>query len=273
MSGGHSKSESESETGFKQGVWDQQGKALNNLYKQMGGLFSQTNAGMQGQTPGATNWMNQIRDQSNPAWQQQMGGGAYQGMDLQNDYRDALNTGGGNEQFINQSIMGGAGNDYVDAMRGNFMTDASDAQNQMMKGLDARAAASGMSGGSRHGTATAQGMKDINQNLQQNLNSLGYQSFDKDLDRKLGIAQRADTYDMNRLNNISGMMGQQQNAMQGGLNYGGQMQNLGMGSFAPYMMPWQAANQYAGTIGSPTVLGSGSMTGSSDSKSMQGGMG
>jgi len=75
------------------------------------------------------------------------------------------------------------------------------------------------------------------------------------------------------LNNISGMMGQQQNAMQGGLNYGGQMQNLGMGSFAPYMMPWQAANQYAGTIGSPTILGSGSMTGSSDSKSMQGGMG
>ena len=275
MGGSSSKSDSESssQSSFDQNVWEPQGDALQGLYDQAGSLFGQTNQGMQGLIPGATEQMQGVYDQTSPAYQQQLQGGAYQGMDLQGQYNQALQQGGGNEQFINQSIMGGEGNNYADAMREQFTNDATRAQENMLQNLDARAAASGMSGGSRHGTATAQGMDDINRNLQRNMADVGYQTFDKDLDRKLGIAQRADTYDMNRLNQTAGMLGQQQNAMSGAINQGSQMQNLGMGQFAPQMAPWQGMSAYSNAIGAPTVLGSGTMTGASDSSSKGGSVG
>jgi len=273
MSGGHSKSESENETGFKQDVWGPQSTALTQMYGQMPGVFNQTNTGIQSLTPGATDWMQGVQNQSQPFWQQQMGGGAFEGMDLQKDYSNALASGGGNEQWLDQSIMGGEGNDYADAMKAKMTADATRNLGGNIGMNDLRASNLGQPGSSRHGMVESNLYKDSNDRLMDNINTIGYDTFKDDQDRKMGIARRADTYDMNRLNNISGMMGQQQNAMQGGLGYGGQMQNLGMGQFAPQMMPWQAANQYAGTLGSPTILGSGSMTGSSDSKSMQGGVG
>jgi len=66
---------------------------------------------------------------------------------------------------------------------------------------------------------------------------------------------------------LSGMIGQQNQAMQGGLNFGQNQQNLSMGQFAPGMMPWQALGEYANTIGRPTVLGSGTQSGSGSSSS------
>ena len=54
-----------------------------------------------------------------------------------------------------------------------------------------------------------------------------------------------------------------------GMGYGSGMQNLGMGSMAPWMQAqnqgWNNMNNYAGVIGGPTVLGSGSSSGSSKS--------
>ena len=284
MGGSSSKSDSSSESGmqFDQNVWSPQGSALTDLYGQAGSLFGQSNEGMQNLTPGATQQMQGVFDQSNPAWQQQMQGGAFQGMDLQGQYNDLMSQGPNqtsNMQDINAMIMGGSGNNYADAMRDQYTQDATRAQQNMLGNLDARAAASGMSGGSRHGTATAQGMDDINRNLQSNMANVGYQTFDKDLDRKLSIAQQADSNNLARyqsqLGSAQNMLGAQQGAMQGGLNYGGQMQNLGMGQFAPQMAPWQAMNAYGGAIGAPTVLssGSGTMFGDSSSKGMSGGMG
>jgi len=130
MSGGHSKSESDNESGFDQKVWAPQGDALQNLYGQLGDLWGQMSQGMQNQIPGATDWMNQIRNQSQPYWNNMMQGGAYQGMDLQGMYNNALG-GGGNEQFVNEQIMGGKGNDYADAMKSQIMGDAQTAQDQM----------------------------------------------------------------------------------------------------------------------------------------------
>jgi len=69
------------------------------------------------------------------------------------------------------------------------------------------------------------------------------------------------------------MLGQQQGVQTGALNSGGQMQNLGMGSFAPTMMPWQNMSNYANSIGSPTVLSSGSSSGNSSAMGMGGGGG
>jgi hypothetical protein len=130
-----------------------------------------------------------------------------------------------------------------------------------------------MSGGSRHGIATSQGMYDINSNLQKNLADTGYNTFDKDLANKLNIAQQADQGTLARQQLMSNMLGQQQGVQTGALNAGGQMQNLGMGSMAPTMMPWQNMSNYANSIGSPTVLSSGGSSGNSSAMGVSGGGG
>ena len=95
---------------------------------------------------------------------------------------------------------------------------------------DARAAGYGQSGSSRHGLTESRLYDDANRDLSRQQTGIGFGSFDKDLDRKLEIAQRADQFDMGRLQNTSQMLGGQNAAMQGGLNYGQNMQNLGMGT-------------------------------------------
>lgn len=271
MGGSAGKSESSANSGsqFNQDVWGPQGGALSGMYGDQGSLWDQTNSQMQGQIPGAINDQQGIFDAANPAWQQQLQGGAYAGMDLQNQYnQDRL--GGGNEQFLDQSIMGGQGNDYVDAMRGQMQQDSEDSLGRNLASNDARAASTGLSGSSRHGI-TESGIRDASsENLANAQTQLGYQTFDKDLDRKLGIAQRADQFDMGRLQQSGQMLGQQQGVMGGAINQGQNMQNLGMGQFAPSNAPWQAASQYANNLGGPTVLGSGSGFGDSDSKGLSG---
>jgi hypothetical protein len=69
------------------------------------------------------------------------------------------------------------------------------------------------------------------------------------------------------------MLGQQQGVSTGALGMGQNMQNLGMGSFAPGMMPWQNISNYANALGSPTVLNSGSSSGNSNAMGMSGGGG
>lgn len=267
MSGSMGKSESQAQEGakFDQNVWKPQGNALQNLYGQMGGLFGSTNQQMQGQIPGAIDQQQQIFQGSMAPWQQQMQGGAFAGMDTQGNYQNAL-QGGGNEQFINQSIMGGAGNNYVDAMKQQMQSDAFGNLGQGLATLDQRASQAGQPGSSRHGLAQRGMFDDTMDRLSSDQTNLGFQTFDKDLDRKMGIAQRADQFDMGRLNSTGNMLQAQQGAMAGGIQQGQGMQNLGMGQFAPSMAPWGAAGQYASSIGRPTVLGSGQSSGSSDSK-------
>lgn len=265
VSSGKSESSSDSQGQFKQDVWGGQTPALQNLYSQIGSLFGQTNDGMQGQISGATDWMNQIRDQSSPYWQNQMQGGAYQGMDLQNQYNQALG-GGGNEQFMNEQIMGGAGNNYVDAMKDTMARDAQTSLGGQLAMNDARASGAGMSGSSRHGITESGVYSDTAQQLSDAQTRLGYDTFDKDMQRKMDIARNADQFDMNKIQNLSGMLGQQQNTMNQGLAGASGMQNLGMGTFSPYMAPWQMTGQYANAIGRPTILGEGTMSGDSDSK-------
>lgn len=280
MGGSSSKSDSDSssQSSFDQDVWGPQGDALQNLYGQAGNLFGDTNNQMQGLMPGATNQMQGVFDQANPAYQQQLSGGATADMGLQNSLMNSLNQSMNNPSMtseINAMTMGGEGNNYADAMKDQYVQDANRASDNMMQNLDARAAASGMSGGSRHGTATAQGMQDINQNLQRNMAETGYNTFDKDLDRKLQIAGMADQNLLANQQMMAGMIGGQDTAQQGAINAGSQMQNLGMGQFAPSMMPWQSMGAYSQALGAPTVLGSGTMSGSADanSKSASGGIG
>lgn len=266
---GSNKSSSGSSGGFNQDVWGPQGEALQGLYSSVGNLFSGLNSSMMPRVETAAGMNNDFTNQAAPAWQNQMQGGAYSdlniGENLTTSLNNSLNTPSATSE-INAMIMGGSGNNYADAMKDQYISDANTATDNMLANLDARAAASGMSGGSRHGIATAKGMDDINSNLQKNLATTGYQTFDKDLDRKLSIAGAADANTMGRQQMMSNMLGQQQNTMNSGLAFGSQMQNMNMGQFAPYMAPWQMAGNYANTIGAPTVLSSGSMGSSSDSK-------
>lgn len=254
------------------GTWNQeiapgQMPYLRNLWNQAGGLYGSTLGGMQGQIPGAVGNMQDIFSGASPYWQQQLQGGAYSGTDFGNLYNQALQTGGGNEQFINQSIMGGAGNDYVDAMKQQMQSDAFGRLSDTFNMYDLRASGNNLPGSSRHGILQARAAEDEMDRLERGQTALGYSTFDTDLNRKLGIAQRADQYDMERLQNIGNMWGQQQGAMSGGLGMGSMMQNLGMGGFAPYMMPWQAMSNYANVIGRPTLVGSGSSGAVAESES------
>lgn len=267
MSGSLGKSSSKNSSGgnFGESVWGGQEPYLQDMYGAAGNLFNQSSRNMGKMAPGASSFMNNIAQGSVPAWQQQMGGGAFQGMDLQGMYGDAL-QGGGNEQFMNESIMGGAGNNYVDAMKGQMQQDSDKRLGGNLAMNDARAAGYQQSGSSRHGI-TERGIYDESENnLGRMQTQLGYETFDKDLDRKMGIAQRADQFDMGKLQNVGNMLGQKQNAMAGGLGAGKGMQQLGMGQFAPQMAPWQAMQGYGNAIGDPTVLGSGSMMGRGKSK-------
>ena len=270
MGGSASKSDSSSEAGYQDQVWGGQAPFLKNLYSQAGNLFGNTNQGMQGMIPGAEQGMQDVYNQMQPGWQEQMQGGAYKDMGLQNQLMSSLNQSMNNPSAmseINAMVMGGEGNNYADAMQEKYRRNMQDSNANMLQNLDARAAASGMSGGSRHGVAQAQGLAQNAGNYQEQMADLGYESFDKDLNRKLEIAGLADQNTLARQEMMSGMIGQQQGAMQGGLDFGQGMQNANMGQFAPSMMPWDAMSQYANAIGRPTILGTGEESGSSSSKS------
>lgn len=268
-SGGKSTSQADNNSGFNQDVWGKQGKNLGKMYRQAGKLFGNMNNQMQSQVPGATDQMQGIFGSANPAWQQQLGGGAYQGMDLQGMYNQAF-EGGGNEQFMNEQIMGGAGNDYVDAMKAQMAADSQKNLGTSLSMNDARAAGMGQSGSSRHGLTESRLYEDSNDALTDAQTKLGYDTFAQDQQRKMDIARNADQFDMGRLQQAGGMLGSQNQAMQGGLNFGQGMQNLNMGQFAPSMAPWQAMGQYSNVLGNPTVLGSGKGSGSSDAKGKAG---
>ena len=281
MSGsfGGSKSESQAQTGFGQDVWGGQADALQNLYGGAGQLFGGAKGGMMPQAQGGQMFQSGAMQAMQQPWQQQMEGGAYSGMDLSGmmnrSVADMQRGGTTNMQDINAMIMGGAGNTYADAMKSQYMQDADRATQQMMGNLDARAVASGMSGGSRHGVAMRGGMEDINRNLQRNLATTGFETFESDLDRKLDIARQADVNvlqrDVQNQNMIAQMMGGQQGAMAGGMQFAPSMMNIGM---QQQMMPWQQAGAYSNIIGAPTVLSSGQSgsTGSSKGKSASGGV-
>ena len=269
-----SQSSANNQSNFNQRIPKWQSDALTKMYNAAAGTFGNTGNSINQQMGGVQDYINQTNQSAMPEWQNQLNGGVYQGMDnanaLSNSLQQSLNS-PTNTQSIYSQMMGGNGNNYADAMKAGYTADANRATDNMLSTLDSRAAASGMSGGSRHGVATSQGMYDINSNLQENLARTGYETFDKDLNNKLNIAQQADSGTLARQQMMAGMLGQQQGVQTGALGQGQNMQNLGMGSFAPTMMPWQNMSNYANSIRDPNILGSGNSSSSSNAKSGGGG--
>lgn len=174
-----------------------------------------------------------------------------------------------------ESIVGGAGNTYVDplvaSMRqsGNQALDRSNAYNA------ADASNYGQSGGSRQAMQNAMNTRMANQDMAGQENALRAGAYDKDLNWKMSIAQQADLgRGQAQDRGMAALQGADANR-QFGMGYQPTMQNLGMGTMAPWMqgmmMPWQMANMYATSMGNPTTLGSGTST--SKGSSMSGGFG
>jgi len=279
MAGGMSKSRnstsSVNETGgeFGQEVFRPQGEALKRLYGDVGGIFGgmQADLGNQGQYGGQ--FAQGVMEGQLPNLNDQYGGGVYKDLGIGNQLMDSLNQSNNSPtamQDINSLIMGGNGNNYLDALKNTMQEDANLGVQNSLAALDARAAASGMSGGARQGVAQGKIFEDSDRTLQRNFSDLGFGAYDKDLERKLGIARDADANTLSRQQLMSGMLNNQQGTVNQAFGTAGNLVNQGKGQ---QLMPWEIAGQYAGALGAPTVLGSGKNYGRGSSKGSGMGMG
>jgi len=271
-SGSFSKGNSLNTSQFGQSISNNQNNALGNLYQAANDLFTTSNGQIGKQMGGIQNSMQQTAADTRPAFQDALKGGAYQNLGIGNTLMDSLNQSlstPSSTQQIYADIMGGKGNNYADAMKAGYTADATNATNNMLRNLDARSAGAGMSGSSQHGIAEGLGLQGINNNLQRNLAETGYNTFDKDLQNKLGIAQQADSNTLSRQNLLSSMLGQQQGTVNNAMTSGADaQQNLGMGVLAPIMSQWNALGNWANAVGSPTVLSNGTSLGKSQNKAV-----
>lgn len=310
-----------SNNNFNQNIWSGQNGPLTNMYDRAGNLYKSNNQAISALKPEITGTMRDTRDTATGAWKDALAGGAYSDINTDNlvssldrsmasgvpeasssligSLNNSLNreftpSGPTNTQRIYNQIMGGEGNNYADAMKGQYLADANLAQQNMLSNLDARTGASGMTGSSRQGIAQGLGLQGINRNLQEQLARTGYETFDKDLSNKLSIAEQADTNNLNRenmylsdtaraqglgfdeLNNsrsatladrsgardaMGNLVGAKEATSNNAMNFSDAIANLGMGILEPLMAKWGNMAGYSGTIGGPTILNSG--TGSS----------
>ena len=308
--------QSSSGGGFDSSVWGPQGSALHNLYNSAAQQYGQDSAGYQnpinqqasmaGQV--ATDAIGQSQGYMQDAYNrgsamqnagfntgqyganQMLGGGSIGGsQDIRQSLMDNLNQplGRSNVGSMYESIVGGAGNEYIDPMVAAMKRSAGDNLSTMQNQNAMQAAAMGQSGGSRHAMQNAMESAAINQQvLDKEMNMRGG-AYDKDLGMKMDIARQADSNMLsdrqNTRSTLMNMLGQRdqniqsgmnfgkdafnmgQNTMSGGGqfgdNYGRASQNLGLGAMSPYIQAQQSSfaplQQYANVIGGPTILGSG----------------
>jgi hypothetical protein len=245
--------------------------ALTKLFGTAENTFKNVNRKTIGRSPVVQRGINKIASQGSAYWTDQLKGGAFKGVSPTGilskiaSFRDTPSK----TSSIYSKIMGGEGNDYVDAMKNVFTKDAQRTRDLADASLDARAVGTGMSGGSRHGVAEALISRDIDKNLQDNMAKLGYESFDKDLANKLGIAREADANTLARENMYSNMGQNLINARNANTNAGiagsGNMQNIQMGMFSPEQMPWSNLQNYASAIGNPIILTNSTQKSNSES--------
>jgi hypothetical protein len=278
----------ETQLGALKGLWDQGSAWLNDNQAGLRKFADHRNAYQHAEAQGAGQNMREMNQGSQNAWNDQLQGGVYGGHNLGTNLGASLTQSLNNPsamQGINSMIMGGDGNNYADAMKDQYMQDADRTQKQMLANTDARASAAGMSGGSRHGMQQGMGNEAISKNLQSNLANTGFQTFDKDLNRKLNIAQQADQGTLQRQQMMQQMLGQQQQGIQNAIGGTGNMQSNAQN---PYNMAHQFTQDALGNatntaqdgmswlanlIGGPIVLDSSGSTGNSSSSGSSFGMG
>jgi len=216
-----------------QDVWGPQADALKKLYGAGEDWFSQNNPGIQDAANQAANTSQQALNAAAPVWNQGLQGGNLAGYDIAGGLAGSLGNAMGQQTQQQQAVNGmqgfdagqgfdqgdifrrEGGSNYADAYKQNFVNDARSAMETSLAAVDSRAAASGMSGGSRHGTAMAKGIGDINSNLQSNLANIGYQDFNNRQDQRFQDRTNRQNRDFQDYSTMQGMGFQDQSRMQG----------------------------------------------------------
>jgi hypothetical protein len=232
-SGNSSSSSGSSFNSSSQDVWGGQQDALENVYDSAGNQYGQAIDSINGMQP-------QVQDQVSGAFNQAQGG-----------YGNQL--GGG----FASGLQGQVGpNAYTDALAGDMMSDAAKLKQQNLGGLDARAAAAGMSGSSGYRNQVSQMADNVDEQTMQGLNQLRFNAQNQGVQNQM---------------NLAAMMDRNQQAGVGNL---GAMQQGAMNQFNPAMAGLNATGAYGQIIGGPTVLGSsmGSSQNSSNSQGFSNGM-
>jgi hypothetical protein len=196
-----------------QGVYGEQSPYLQDVYGQAQNAFQTGMGEVEAMKPGVQNSMAQTLGQGQAGNANQMGGGFASG------------------------LAGQIGpNSYVDAMKGQVADDAMLLKQQNLGGLDARAAAAGMSGSSGYRDQVNDMSNQVDKNALNQMSQIGYNAHNQGIQNQMQLA---------------GMMDQNQQFGVGNVN---NMQQAAMNMFNPSMLGQQMAGQYAQTIGGPTVL-------------------
>ena len=264
MSGGKSSSSSET----NQNVWGPQAEILTQMYEHAPQLWSDMQGQMPGIQQGMSDWNQGVQDQSMAGWQDQMGGGNLGGYNIAGTLSGSLQNSMNNPTNMQNTANQFGTNNYADAYRQNFINDARSAIDTGLAATDGRAAASGMSGGSRHGLMQADALNNVNQNLQSNLANVGYQDYQSMANRQMQAAGAADQQTMQQQSMLQSLLGQQNSNNQYGLSQSGNMLGLGQGEMQAAMAPTNSYSQLMQAMGAPTVLSQSEST----SKSAQGGL-
>lgn len=260
------------ESSSSQSVWRPYADAMTPMLEQSGEMFDQGMAGVNDPKlqQDLTQWNQGVQDSAMSGWQNQMQGGSLAGYDIAGGLEGMLqdsNEVGPVQQshaydLYSQNV--GPGGSLAN-MEDMYRRQAQTAGQDMLSGLDARAAASGMSGGSRHGVASGMGMEGINQNLQNQMASTGYDAYNRDLDRQLNIGSQNDQFNQQRAladqevnaqreQLISGLVGQQNQSQQGAVNSAQGLAGLGNLGYQSAMAPFMGYSQMLQGMGPATVL-------------------
>ena len=276
--GGGSSSNSSSSS---QNVWQPQGDAMQGMYGQMGNLWGQTQPmfnNMNSMAMGLDPYMQNIMQGAESGYGDMMGGGAVGNTeDIRAQLMKSLQGSdqGSNMGRMYSSIVGGAGNDYIDPMVAAMKTGYQENLDTQMGRGAMDAAAMGQGGSSRHAMSDAMLQRGALSDMNSAEMNMRGGAYDTDLQMKMDIARQADTGVQNTQQRYMDMMNQSDQSKNAAMGYGQGMQNLGMGSMAPWMQamnqPWNMMGQYSNMMGAPTILGQSSSSGKGKSLSFAGG--
>jgi hypothetical protein len=271
MGGSVGGSKSDSKASTSQDVWGPQGDALKKLYDQAGGLFEGMDFSKLNDMAANLDPYNQnIMTGAQGGFNDMMGGGSYgDTSQIRDKLMSSLDSTSGGSQMgkMYNSIVGGQGNTYIDPMVDAMKRSGMENLDAMHARTGMDASAMGQGGSSRHAMQNAMQTRDMNKDMLDRETMMRGGAYDTDLAMKMDIARQADSGIQGTQDRYMRMLSGADQNKQTGMNFGSLLQNLGMGSMAPWMQaqnaPWQAMGNYANTIGAPTVLGSGSQSGSS----------
>jgi len=267
MGGSIGGNKSDSSANTSQNVWAPQGNALSNLYSQADNLWGSQQGGQLNSIAENLSPYNQdIMSGAQSGFEDQLSGGSFgDTSDVRNKLLGSMGMPSQMGQMYN-SIVGGEGNTYIDPMVDAMKAGALENNKMLQSGTAMDAAAMGQGGSSRHAMQNAMTNRMTNQDMMNQETAMRGGAYDKDLSMKMDIASMADDNRQQEQDRMFDMMSGSDRNQQAGMNFGQVMQNLGMGSMAPWMQAqnqgWSNMNNYANTIGGPTVLGSGSQSGS-----------